>query len=251
MEGDGALRRSQTTFARPPTGPVVITGDVVTSRRYRDREQLLTGLDAALADVHAASPGVLELRRLEGDVFLGAYADVGSAAAAALRVRLATDGLVLTTLMGTTEAVELRLGMGVGPGWLVAADGDDRAPAALDRATTLARAALAEAEDLPTSRRWPDSLRSRCRACDPVLEGAMNAHLLLQDQLLARLDARDRRALVGLLDGERQVDVAAALGVSQPAIARRIRVRGSLALHRALLELQRSTRPPDAGGEGI
>lgn len=251
MDGGSAARTTRETLTRPSSGPVVITGDVVTSRRYRDREQLLTGLDAVLADVHGANPGVIELRRLEGDVFLGAYADVGSAAAAALRLRLATDGLLLTTLMDTTEAVELRLGIGLGPGWLVAAGRHDGASTALDRATTLARAALAEAEELPTSRRWPDSLRSRCRACDPVLEGAINAHLLLQDQLLARLDTRDRRALVGLLDGERQVDVAAALGVSQPAIARRIRVRGSLALHRALLELQRATWTPDSGTEDL
>lgn len=244
------MRADSGRSAHATNEPVVITGDVVTSRRYRDRKELLAGLDAALAAVEGASRSLVELRRIDADVFLGAYADVGSAAAAALRVRLATDGLVLATVTGTTEAVELRLGMGVGPGWRVAAGGEQRASSALDRAASLARAALAEAEELPSSRRWPDSLRSRCRACDPLLEGAINAHLLLQDQLLARLDARDRRALTGLLDGERQVDVAAALGVSQPAIARRIRVRGSLALHRALLELQRATRPADSGDAG-
>ncbi len=206
---------------------VVVAGDVVTSRRYLDRAGLLEGLDAALAAVEAAEPGAAPLRRVERDVFRGGYHEVGTAAAAALRLRLATDGLVLDTVGGAPEAVELRLGVGIG------------APSA---ATDLAEQALAEAEELPSSRRWPASLRSRCRAVDPMVEGALNAHLLLQDQLLARLDARDRRALMGLLDGERQVDVAAALGVSQPAIARRIRVRGSLALHRALLELQGATR---------
>jgi predicted transcriptional regulator len=61
---------------------------------------------------------------------------------------------------------------------------------------------------------------------------------------LARLDARDRRALVGTLEGERQVDIAAALGVTQPAIARRLRDRGALAIHRALQALQTPTATP-------
>jgi hypothetical protein len=122
---------------------------------------------------------------------------------------------------------------------------------ALQTTTQRAVRALAAAERLPTSRTWPDSLRSRCEAADPTVGAAINAHLLLQDQLLARLDARDRRALLGLLDGERQVDIAAALGVTQPAIARRIRVRGSLALHRAVEELRLATRPSDTTAPAI
>ena len=219
---------------------VVVTGDVVASRRYLDTPGLLAGLDRALAAVEAAEPAAHALGRVERDLFQGSYPDVGTAAGAALRLRLATDGLVLDTVHGDPEAVELRLGIGIGAV-------DAPRPSAAD----LAEAALAEAEQLPSSRRWPASLRSRCRAVDPLLEGAINAHLLLQDQLLARLDARDRRALMGLLDGERQVDVAAALGVSQPAIARRIRVRGSLALHRALLELKGSTRTAASGPHGL
>jgi hypothetical protein len=88
-------------------------------------------------------------------------------------------------------------------------------------------------------------LRTRCHADDPSTAALVNAHLLLQDQLLARLDARDRRALLGLLDEERQVDVAAELGITQPAIARRLRDRGALAIHRALRELAATSRAPD------
>jgi len=233
----------------PPTGPasrggapVVVTGDVVTSRRFVDLEGLLAGLEAVLAEVEAAEPGLRPLRRTERDVFLGVYADVGVAMTAALRLRLATDGLVLPTVDGVEEPVELRLGIGVG----TAPDATgSRSASAVRTATERAREALAAAERLPASRTWPDSLRSRCEAADPTLGAALNAHLLLQDQLLARLDARDRRALLGLLDGERQVDIAEALGVTQPAIARRIRVRGSLALHRAVQEFRLATRPSD------
>ena len=80
-------------------------------------------------------------------------------------------------------------------------------------------------------------MRTVCRADDHRLEATVNAYLLCQDQLLARMDARDRRALRGLLDGERQVDVAADLGVTQPAIARRMKDRGALALARSLAAL--------------
>jgi hypothetical protein len=228
--------------------PVVVTGDVVTSGRFVDLEGLLAGLEAALAEVEAAEPGVRPLRRTERDGFLGVYTDIGVAMTAALRLRLATDGLVLPTVDRVDEPVELRLGLGVGP----ACDGASAWSASAVRAATeRARQALAAAERLPASRTWPDSLRSRCEATDPTLGAAVNAHLLLQDQLLARLDARDRRALLGLLDGERQVDIAAALGVTQPAIARRIRVRGSLALHRAVQELRLATRPSDTAPPAI
>lgn len=223
-------------------GPVVVTGDVVASRRFVDLGGLLDGLDAVLAEVEQAEPGVQRLRRTDRDVFLGIYDDVGVALAAALRLRLGTDGLVLPTVDGEDEHVELRLGLGLGPAVAVARPW----PASAVRAATeRAGRALAAAERLPASRTWPDSLRSRCEAPDATLAAALNAHLLLQDQLLARLDARDRRALLGLLDGQRQVDIAAALGVTQPAIARRIRVRGSLALHRAVEELRLATRPSD------
>lgn len=230
-------------------GVIVVTGDVVSSRRFVENERLLAGLDAALAAVEAAEPGARPLRRTERDVFHGVYTELGVAVAAALRLRLATDPLVLPTRDGVDEPVELRLGLGIGP---PPATGTVRVTSsAVREAMVRARAALREAEQLPMSRTWPDSLRSRCTADDPLLGAAINAHLLLQDQLLARLDARDRRALLGLLDGERQVDIAAALGVTQPAIARRIRVRGSLALHRAVQELRLATPASDIDASAI
>lgn len=261
-DGHGQLRDGTVR-----TTPVAVTGDVVGSRRFLAPDRLLAGLDAALAAVEAAEPAAQALHRTGGDVFLGVYRDLGSAATAALRLRLATDDLVLPTTDGVDEPVELRLGLGIdgppgeegpakatGEATVVMGDATLAGDVALTGDTTVvatrARQALVEAEELAASRTWPDSLRSRCRAADPVLAAAVNAHLLLQDQLLARLDARDRRALLGLLDGERQVDVAQALGVTQPAIARRLRARGSLALHRAVLELRMATGAGDSHARG-
>lgn len=223
--------------APPSPARVVVIGDVVTSRRFEDADALLAGLGDALTLVNARVAATAELALSVGDEFAGVYPDLGAAATAALRLRLVTDDLVLPTVDGVEEPVELRLGLGIGTATSV--DGHRSGSAWYH-----ARDARTAAQELPQRRTWPPSLRSRCHADDPLLRAAVNAHLLLQDQLLARLDARDRRALVGLLDGQRQVDVAAELGITQPAIARRLRDRGALAIHRALLELTAVSSEP-------
>ncbi|MCC5949092.1 MAG: hypothetical protein JJT89_11605 [Nitriliruptoraceae bacterium] len=206
---------------------VVLIGDVVTSRRFTDEPGLLDGLRTALERVNGAvearDPLALHVR----DEFFGVYEGLGRAASAVLRLRLATDELVLSTADRIDEPVELRLGLGVGT---ASAAGDHRTGTAWRHAASAREAA----QTLAARRAWPGSLRSTCRADDTSLQATVSAYLLLQDQLLACLDARDRRALIGLLDGERQVDIAGALGVTQPAIARRLRDRGALALYRAL-----------------
>jgi hypothetical protein len=220
------------------TEAVVIVGDVVASRRYRDEAALLGGLRDALGLVGARVPAEVALAPTVRDEFHGVYADLGTAAMAALRLRLATDDLVLATDADVDEPVELRLGIGIGTV-------DDTDGHVTGSAWFHARDARTAAQELPSRRTWPPSLRTRCHADDPSTAALVNAHLLLQDQLLARLDARDRRALLGLLDEERQVDVAAELGITQPAIARRLRDRGALAIHRALRELAATSRAPD------
>lgn len=211
---------------------LVVLGDVVVSRRFGDEVALLDGLRDALEGVNERVPAVRPLRLSVRDEFAGVYEDLGTAATAALRLRLSTDDLVLPTLDDVDEPVELRLGIGIG----TATEGTDGH--VTGSAWSHARDARAVAQELAARRNWPASLRTRCRGDDALLQATLNAHLLLQDQLLARMDARDRRALRGLLDGERQVDVAAELGITQPAIARRLRDRGALAVHRALEDLR-------------
>ena len=213
------------------TTQVVVVGDVVTSRRFLDEQQLLAGLRGALQHVNDAVRATAPLTLVLRDEFHGVFPDLGTAAAAVLRLRLATDDLILPTSDGIDEPVELRLGLGIGVSSTAAGH-------PTGSAWHHARDARQAAQTLPSKQSWPASLRSACRADDPTVQATMTAYLLLQDQLLARLDARDRRALVGTLDGERQVDIAAALGVTQPAIARRLRDRGALAIHRALEALQ-------------
>lgn len=208
----------------------VVIGDVVESRRFVDPTALVDGLDEVLALVNTRVAASRPLQLVVGDEFHGAYDHAHQAMEAALRLRLATDDLVLPTVDGEDEPVDVRVG--IGRGEVTAAAG--RSPTG--PAWWHAKAARREAEELPAKTRWPPSLRTVVHDDDVLDACRVNAYLLLQDQLLARMDARDRRALRGLLDGERQVDIAEDLGVTQPAIARRVRDRGALAIAAALAQ---------------
>lgn len=219
----------------------VVAGDVVTSRRFVDRRALLDGLDTCLETVNTSVATLAPLRRVDEDAFGGVFPTLAEVLMATVRLRVVTDDLVLATVDGEDEPVDVRLGLADG-----APDAPDAPPTdpAADPATwRRAIAARDLAEELPARPKWPPSLRTVV-ADDAERAPLVNAFLVLQDQLLARMDARDRRALVGLLDDERQVDIADALGVTQPAIARRVRDRGALAITRALRVLADETDHP-------
>lgn len=211
--------------------PYAVIGDVVDSRRFVDGSALVAGLAEILTGLAGAVPALSPLTLVVRDEFHGLFAHAHEAVEATLRLRLAVGDLILPTVAREDEPVDVRFGIGHGTAE-VAAGGTP-----LGSAWWHAREARDAAEELPSRTRWPPSLRAVCRSDDAAIQGALSAYLLCQDQLLARLDLRDRRALRGLLDGERQVDIAAALGVTQPAIARRMKDRGALAIARALAEL--------------
>ena len=211
--------------------PYAVIGDVVDSRRFVDGGDLVAGMAAILTDLEDRVPALSPLALIVRDEFHGLFAHAHEAVEATLRLRLAVGDLILPTLAREDEPVDVRVG--IGHGTAEVAEGGTP----LGSAWWHAREARAAAEELPSRSRWPPSLRSVCRSDVAAVQGALSAYLLCQDQLLARMDLRDRRALVGLLDGERQVDIAASLGVTQPAIARRMKDRGALAIARALAEL--------------
>ncbi len=216
---------------------IVLIGDVVTSRRYVDQQALIAALDDALLLVAARVPARYGPRRVERDRFHAAFDDLAPAVEAALRLRLALGLVALGTTDGELEPIDVRVGLGRGP----RPPSPTSQTAATGPAWTLASDACRSAQELPARHGWPASLRSAFRDHGGVEQGAVNAYLLCQDQLFARMDLRDRRALQGLLDGERQVDVATELGITQPAIARRLRDRGALAIHQGLAALRTST----------
>ena len=217
---------------------LALVGDVVESRRFADPEALVDGLADVLAAVNGVVEAIQPLALVVRDEFHGLYAHAHLALEAVLRLRLLTDDLVLGTVDGDDEAVDVRVG--IGQGEVVVGDSGSQTGTAWWHATDARRAA----QELPAKTRWPGSLRTVLHDDDPRRAGQVNAYLMLQDQLLARMDASDRRALRGLLDGERQVDIAADLGVSQPAVARRVRDRGALAIAAALAQWREAEARP-------
>ncbi len=214
----------------------VVVGDVVEARRFVDQADLLLRLDTCLATVNDRVGHLEPMSLSSHDEFSGTFSTPGDAIEAALRLRLLIGAHALMTVDDVDEAVDVRVGIGHGD---VVGSATHRTGPAM----WAARDAREAAQLLPPRAGWPPSLRTVFRAGPEsiVAPGPINAYLLCQDQLYARMDARDRRALLGLLDGERQVDVAAELGVTQPAIARRLRERGALAIHQGLVAM----RPTD------
>lgn len=203
----------------------VLAGDVVTSRRFVERDRLLEGLVGCLGTVNGSVAATEPLHIVSEDAFRGTYAQLSDVLMATVRLRVVTDDLVLATVDGEDEPVDVRMGIAAGS---LSSDG-----APDESAWASAVEARGQAQELPARAKWPPSLRTVVAGTSDQV-AMVNAYLLLQDQLLARMDARDRRALVGLLDDERQVDIAGDLGVTQPAVARRVRDRGALAITRAL-----------------
>lgn len=215
----------------------VVVGDVVASRRILDTAALLRTLQGCLDHVNEVVDAALPLTLVVRDEFHGAYVTLRAAVEAAIRLRLYAGEVALDTEEGEAEPVDIRVGIGAGDA-VIGATGTPSGSAWFH-----ARDAKDRAQELAGKAKWPPSLRTVCRSDDPSFEAAVNAYLICQDQLMARMDARDRRALRGLLDGERQIDVADDLGVTQPAIARRVKDRGALALHRSLQALAVVTDP--------
>lgn len=198
----------------------VLVGDVVRSRSHRDQGDLISVVTAALDWVNQHREPVQPLEMTVGDEFQGAYEDLGATLDAALLVRLRLAG-----------ACELRFGLGWGE---ISAYDPERAPMAQSgSAWWAAREALDRVVELESKRQWPKSVRTRLAGAPEPAQSLVNALLLCRDELLAKMDERDARITLGLFLDERQEDVAAELGISQPSVARRQVENGANAVFRA------------------
>ena len=190
---------------------MVVIGDVIGSRRARDRRQLHHDLAAALAEVDQELGG--ELRLTVGDEYQGTFPDLGSALRATLALRLAL-----------LPAVDVRHGVGVGP--VEEFDGATRIGDG--PGWWVARAAIEtvkEAEGRTSTR----SLRTCYRLADGATgpdPHAVNAALMSRDELVGRLSPRGLSVLRGLLEGRTQREIAEAEGVSSSAVSQRVRNDG-------------------------
>ena len=182
-----------------------VIGDVVGSRRARDRPGLHRRVASALRQ---AADGAIDPPAFTvGDEFQGSYRTLGAAIDAALTVRLllAPETDVRFGIgWGTVAILDAEAGIQDGPGWW------------------MARAAIQETAD---AQRQPGFtlVRTTFRADDDTRAdvAAVNAALICRDHLLGSLDERSVRIVRGLMTGRTKKELAAAEGISPSAVSQR------------------------------
>lgn len=205
---------------------VVVIGDVVGSRLHADRLAMQRALEAVLTSTNAAIPAIQPLAPTIGDEFQASYADVQTAVVATLRLRL-----------GLPEELDCRFGLGAGTYERV---GESQYGVMQDGpAWWSARDAIVIAKD--REKRKNKSLRTWYAVTEPEedgIAGFVNALLLCRDQIVTDMSVRQRRLLLGLLDGQTQAALAEREGVSRSAVSQTLHSSGAfavLAAHEALM----------------
>lgn len=190
-----------------------LIGDVVGSRKAGSRADLHARLQATIGSINASGSPVVPLRITVGDEYQGAFATVGAALDAAHRLRLVAD-----------PQIDLRHGVGWGAVSVLSED-----PRVEDGPGWWAAREAIEAVAADQVRPGLRHVRTAYRAADgvsgPSVE-AVNAALLLRDQVYGGLGPRSVSVLRGLMDGRSQRDIAADEGVSASAISQRVRHDG-------------------------
>jgi hypothetical protein len=204
-----------------------VIGDVVGSRGFADRRSLhdrLAGRLDELNELFAAEEReggetvlVSALRVTAGDEYQGTFATLGAALRASRWLRLAL-----------LPDVDVRQGLGWGP--VEVLDDDPRVEDG--PGWWAARAAVVAAEEDAARaghrrRRTAYHLADGCEGPDPR---AVNAALVLRDEMLGGLSERSLGVLRGLLSGRTQREIAEKEQVSASAVSQRVRNHGLAAL---------------------
>ena len=196
-----------------PSLRATVIGDVVGSRRARDRSDLHRAVTTALRRV--ADGAIDPLAFTVGDEFQGSYPTVGAAiyAAFSLRLLLAPEIDVRFGIgWGAVTVLDATAGIQDGPAWWAARDAiRHTADAQRQPGFALVR----------TTFRAPNDTR------DDV--AAVNAALMCRDHLLGSLDDRSLRIVRGLMNGRTKKELAEAEGISPSAVSQRAS-RGGLDL---------------------
>lgn len=198
-----------------------LIGDIVDSRGHHDRRFLQRQVDDVLTRVNIATPAVEPLTPTVGDEFQAVYDGIESALVATLRIRLSLP-----------PNVDCRFGLGSGAYESVGSsqyghvqDG----PAWWNARDAIVAAKRRENGRNKSLRTWYIADSSAANESMPQ-EGLINALLLCRDELIGDLNPRQRRLLLGLLDGKTQAALAASEKVSASAVSQSLRACGALAL---------------------
>lgn len=201
---------------------IALIGDVVGSRTYADRAAMQHELVSVLDQVNRQIDAEQLLTPTIGDEFQAVYADIAQAVNATLHIRL-----------NLPEGMDCRFGLGAGT---YATVGQSPYGVMQDGpAWWSARDAIVIAKDRghrkdKSLRTWYSRAESEKDATPSPQTGFVNALLLSRDQIVTDLNARQRRLLLGLLDGQTQAAMAESEGVSRSAVSQALRSSGAFAV---------------------
>ncbi len=224
------MSRSRSLEASDGLSPqsATLIGDVVGSRRHRDRAVLQDTVVEALTRVNERLPGVQALDVTVGDEFQGSYGSLADALLAALLVRLEL-----------LPEVDTRYGLGWGSFQVF--DTDRRIASQDGPAWWAARAAIERVKEQsarPRSRHlrtWfaveDESDGGAGSSWDPV--PLVNAFLVCRDESIGRMNERGLRLLLGLMSGKTQSAMAEAEGITQSAVSQHLSREGAFAVRAA------------------
>ncbi len=188
---------------------VALIGDLVASRLAPSRAAAQEALVVALATAADLVPSLQAPAATIGDEFQSTHATVAEALLTGLVVRLALP-----------EPMDARVGIGIGavevvgrteygltqdgPAWWNARDAIGEVERRVGRLTGL--------------RTWVQQ------------GGTVNAYVMTRDHVVSGFDGRQRRLVLGLLQGHTQRELAEVEGISPSAVSQSLRRSGALAV---------------------
>lgn len=205
---------------------VAVIGDLVGSRRATSRREVQDALLVALATAAEAVPALQDPEPTIGDEFQAVYATVADALRATLLIRLALP------LPWDCRA-------GLGRGRLEIVGTSDYGLTQDGPAWWSAREAVVEVKRREDGRH--PGLRTWLVESGDEEVGMVNAYLLARDELVSRCDERQRRLVLGLLQGETQKDLAAREGISASAVSQSLRRAGAWSVLDGLEQISAAT----------
>lgn len=214
------------------TVPVAAIVDIVRSRELDDREAAQVAIGAAFDSASSAGRMLQPLRATVGDEFQAVFGNIADAVRVSTIVRLALpDGIDCRVGFGRGEMREIADRESTliqdGPAWW-------RAREAIDEAHRR------ESKKSPSLRGWCVSDQA-----DAELDRFVNSYLLLRDNVIGAMRARERRLAAGVMVGSAQADLARAEKITQSAVSQSLQRSGGAALlaaHQVLDTVEREGR---------
>lgn len=208
---------------------IAVIADIVGSRELDDRSAAQRALDDTIAEVESDRPLALQpLTPTVGDEQQAVYRELTDALTSLLMIQLRLpDDLAFRFGIGVGEvrAVDSVHGeLADGPGWYAAR-------AAIE--TVHAR----EQRAVPRTRTWIVGAPGQDEVM-PAVIAAANAYVLVRDELVGAMTARERRLTYGRLIGRSQQELAAQEGITQPSVSKSLRSAGAAALIEGLAALR-------------